>query len=78
MFSNGKIIDEVLKQRLENKVYTWSKEINAMAALKPNTILDKDPSASSAQCIYNYQNNYITDQISHFFLSINIPTQYLL
>jgi hypothetical protein len=54
VFSHGKIVDEVLKQRLENKVYTWSKEINAIAALKPNTILDKDPSASSAQCTYNH------------------------
>lgn len=49
-YSNGKIIDEVLKQRLENKVYTWFKEMNTMVALKPNVILEKDPAATPAQC----------------------------
>jgi len=51
-FSDGKIIDEVLKQRLENKVIKeWSKEINTMVMIKPDVILDKDPAASPVQCM---------------------------
>lgn len=52
MFSSGKIVDEVLKQRLENKVYTWFKEINTIIAIKPGLILDKDPTATPAQCTF--------------------------
>jgi hypothetical protein len=51
VFSDGKIIDEVLKQRLENKVYAWFKEMKTMVALKPDVILEKNPAASPAQCI---------------------------
>jgi len=54
VFSHGKIIDDVLKQRLENKVYTWFKEIKIMVALKPNMILEKDPAALPSQCMLNY------------------------
>jgi len=50
-FSEGKIIDDVLKQRLENKVYTWFKEMKIMVALKPDVILEKDPAALPSQCI---------------------------
>lgn len=50
MFSDGRIIDEVLKQRLEKKVYTWSKELSTIVSIKPNVIMDKDPMASSADC----------------------------
>lgn len=50
MFSDGKIIDEVLKQRLESQVYSWFREINALVSLKPDVILDKDPTASPAKC----------------------------
>lgn len=52
LISGGKIVDEVLKQRLENKVYTWFKEINAMVAFKPDVILNKDPTATPAQCMH--------------------------
>jgi len=51
VFSDGKIIDDVLKQRLENKVYTWFQEMKIMVALKPQVILEKDPAASPSQCI---------------------------
>jgi len=51
VFSDGKIIDDVLKQRLENKVYTWFKEMKIMVALQPEVILEKDPAASPTQCI---------------------------
>jgi len=51
VFSDGKIVDEVLKQRLENKVIKeWSKEINTMVMIKPGVILDKDPAALPIQC----------------------------
>lgn len=56
LFSDGKVVDEVLKQRLQNKVYTWFREINAMVAIKPGVIFDKDSTASPVQCtciIYN-------------------------
>lgn len=52
MFSDGKVIDEVLKQRLENKVIKeWSKEINTMVMIKPTVILDRDPAALPVQCM---------------------------
>ncbi|XP_025205784.1 dynein beta chain, ciliary-like [Melanaphis sacchari] len=47
--SGGKIIDDVLKQRLENKVYAWYREIKSMVALKPDVILEKNPAALPAQ-----------------------------
>jgi len=50
VFSDGKIIDDVLKQRLEKKVYTWFKELKTMIAIKPDVILEKDPAASPAHC----------------------------
>lgn len=56
MFSGGKIINEVLKHRLESKVYTWFREINSMVAVKPDVILEKDPSAPPAQCTYGVYN----------------------
>lgn len=52
VYSDGKLVDEVLKQRLENKVYAWFKEINTIATIKPDVILDKDPTASPAQCTF--------------------------
>lgn len=52
MFSGGEIIDEVLKHRLESKVYTWFREINSMVAVKPDVILENDPFALPAQCTY--------------------------
>lgn len=64
MFSDGRIIDVVLKQRLENKLFEWSKEINTLVSIKPNVIIDKDPMASTTDCTYThilylYQNNTI-------------------
>jgi len=56
--SGGTIIDEVLKQRLENKVYTWFKEINKMIAFKPDVILKKDPTASPTQCMFKLYINF--------------------
>jgi len=50
VFSNGKVMDLVLKQRLENKMYTWFREINALIAVNPAVILEKNPTASPSQC----------------------------
>lgn len=73
-YSNGKIIDEVLKQRLESKVYTWFKEMNTMAASKPNVILEKDPAATPAQCtiIHSLIQRHVIFTMVYFFFVANV------
>ncbi|KAL4088975.1 hypothetical protein QTP88_024053 [Uroleucon formosanum] len=80
--SDGKIIDDVLKQRLENKVYTWFKEMKIMVTLKPEVILEKDPAASPSQYLAFWKNReqqfihfheQIDKQIGHFLTITKSP-----
>ncbi|VVC32244.1 Hypothetical protein CINCED_3A002285 [Cinara cedri] len=67
--SDGQILDEVLKQRLENQVYTWFNEINAMVALKPCVILDKNPTASPTEYLTFWKNR--EKQFQEFYEQID-------
>lgn len=49
MFSDGKVVDDVLKRRLEMNVFSWLKEMKIMLAVKPEIILE-DPQVTYTQC----------------------------
>ncbi|VVC31189.1 Hypothetical protein CINCED_3A017465 [Cinara cedri] len=48
--SDGKMIDEVLKLRLEEQVYVWFKQISTLVQIMPDSILELDPNATHANC----------------------------
>lgn len=52
VYSNGEIVDVVLKNRLEHKMYTWFREISSLISVKPHVIFQKDPNALPAECKY--------------------------
>lgn len=55
VFSGGKMVDEVLKHRLEHKLLSWLNELNGIIAFKPLITL---PQKCTYQSYYEYFENF--------------------